>query len=238
MKAILAVDAGNSRIKWVRRRGDGPWEDHAAVTVQDELQPLAEAAAEVDEAWIINVGGAEQEERIKGALAACPSQRWIQAQAEAGGVRNSYARPERLGADRWCALLGLRALAPQGGTVVLLGTATTIDCLGADGVHRGGLILPGRRAMLAALGSSTPLRIDADLLMRPVAELDDTETALYEGAAAATAGAVLEHVRARGLEQAPIVLAGGDAGAWIEDRLPACRRAPDIIYNGMAAAVN
>lgn len=234
---VLAVDAGNTRIKWAWRRGAaGPWTEHGAAAADGPLDELAAAAAAAAEVWLCDVGGPERAARLAAALETKAPRR-IAAAAEAGGVRNGYARPERLGADRWCALLGLRALLPAGGTVALLGTAMTVDGLGADGRHLGGLILPGRRAMLAALAARTPLRLAEEIFDRPAAELDDTAAAVRAGVGAAAAGALREHLQARGLADAPVVLAGGDA-AWLAELLPAARLAPDIVFDGMAAAVN
>ncbi|MBF2735820.1 MAG: type III pantothenate kinase [Betaproteobacteria bacterium AqS2] len=236
---VLAVDAGNTRIKWAWRRGAAaPWTEHGAVATDGPLDPLAAAAASAAEVWLCDVGPKARAARLGAALGQAPSLRPIAAAAAAGGVRSGYARPELLGADRWCALLGLRALlGAAAGTVALAGTALTIDCLAADGRHLGGLILPGRRALLEALTAHTPLRLDAELFTRPAAELDDTAAAVRAGIGAAAAGAIKEHAAAQGLAEAPVVLAGGDA-PWLAALLPAARLEPDIVFAGMAAAVN
>lgn len=80
---------------------------------------------------------------------------WLHASAQACGVRNAYARPEQLGADRWAALIGARGLLASACLVVCAGTATTVDLLAADGEFRGGLIFPGFDLMRAALAGNT-----------------------------------------------------------------------------------
>ena len=67
------------------------------------------------------------------------------------GVTNSYKNPASLGADRWAALIAARARSPGAACVVDCGTALTIDALDANGVYRGGVILPGLALMRAAL---------------------------------------------------------------------------------------
>jgi type III pantothenate kinase len=75
--------------------------------------------------------------------------------AAAFGVRNAYAEPERMGADRWVAMIAARALTQQTCYVVDCGTAVTIDALAANGQHLGGVIVPGTRLMREALYRET-----------------------------------------------------------------------------------
>lgn len=54
--------------------------------------------------------------------------------------------PASVGADRVVNTLGTRCLYARNTVVVDLGTATTFDCITADGVFLGGVIAPGPRA--------------------------------------------------------------------------------------------
>ncbi|MCL7971092.1 MAG: type III pantothenate kinase [marine benthic group bacterium] len=54
--------------------------------------------------------------------------------------------PASVGADRIVNTLGTRCLYGRNTVVVDLGTATTFDCITADGVFMGGVIAPGPRA--------------------------------------------------------------------------------------------
>ena len=71
------------------------------------------------------------------------------------GMRTLYQDPNRLGADRWAGLIGARALSNTNTLVVNSGTATTIDLLGANGIHYGGWILPGLDLMQSSLQVNT-----------------------------------------------------------------------------------
>jgi type III pantothenate kinase len=105
---------------------------------------------------ICNVAGSEVATSISSLLAGRHSQvSFLHASAEACGVRNTYEHPRQLGADRWAALIGARALSDSACLVVCAGTATTVDLLDAAGVFRGGLILPGFDLMRAALARNT-----------------------------------------------------------------------------------
>ena len=80
---------------------------------------------------------------------------------EAAGVRNGYARPAQLGADRWAALVGAWNQERRPCLVVNAGTALTIDVLLEDperpghGYFAGGCILPGFDLMRGALNRHT-----------------------------------------------------------------------------------
>jgi len=81
--------------------------------------------------------------------------RWLVAEAQCCGVTNGYDEPERLGADRWAALIAAHHLHHGAALVVCCGTATTVDWLEADGRFRGGLILPGLTTMRESLVRAT-----------------------------------------------------------------------------------
>ena len=58
----------------------------------------------------------------------------VRAEAVRAGVRNGYREPGRLGVDRWCALMLRGRRCPGPALVVMVGTATTVDTLAADGL--------------------------------------------------------------------------------------------------------
>jgi type III pantothenate kinase len=156
---ILAIDCGNTRVKWgLRYQGDTEWQALGAV-------PLADIAL-LEQAWsslpaaarivIANVAGAAVQGALKALLQRFPVEpTWVRAQAQQCGVRNAYAEPAQLGADRWAALIGARHLHGGACLVVNAGTATTADMLSADGEFRGGVIIPGLDVMKRALAMNT-----------------------------------------------------------------------------------
>ena len=82
---------------------------------------------------------------------------WLQLNGDSpyAGMRSLYQEPGKLGADRWAAMVGARALSNKNTLIVNAGTATTIDLLGSNGVHYGGWILPGLGLMQESLHSKT-----------------------------------------------------------------------------------
>lgn len=156
--AILAVDCGNTRLKWGVCDHGGHWLARGTL-------PLAELAR-LDTEWaslpqpdaivVANVAGASVRlclEQALGRFGKVPF--WLTSQASQGGVANAYGDPAQLGVDRWASLIGARHLHPDDCLVVTAGTATTVDLLGADGVFRGGLVLPGVALMKWSLAQRT-----------------------------------------------------------------------------------
>jgi len=70
-------------------------------------------------------------------------------------VRLDVDEPASVGADRIANTLGTRCLYSRNTIVVDLGTATTFDCITADGVFLGGVIAPGPRAGIDRLHQFT-----------------------------------------------------------------------------------
>ena len=158
---IVAIDAGNTRIKWGVHDGS-VWLERGALPTS-EAASLTEVSFDWPEAARIvacNVAGESVEKAIENALCALSASRfapplWLRSSANQSGVHNSYEQPERLGADRWAALIGARAQRLTDCLVVCAGTATTVDWLDASGRFRGGLILPGVDLMRASLARNT-----------------------------------------------------------------------------------
>jgi len=152
---IVAIDAGNTRIKWGLFDGTR-WLARDALPTPDAEGLSAIVGDWPDDVRVVacSVAGEAVEHKIAAALAH-RQVHWLRSSAEACGVRNLYEQPGQLGADRWAALIGARGKATSDCLVVCAGTATTIDRLDAEGNFRGGVILPGFELMRAALASNT-----------------------------------------------------------------------------------
>ncbi len=158
---IIAIDAGNTRIKWGLHDGEA-WVERGALPT-GEVDKLAELAARWSASARVvacNVAGEAVERTLERALAprfAPPL--WLRSTPQQCGVRNGYEEHWRLGADRWAALIAARGQQMVKNTgdclVVCAGTATTVDWLDASGLFRGGLILPGIDLMRASLARNT-----------------------------------------------------------------------------------
>ena len=225
---ILAIDAGNSRIKWGYADGSGwlrrGWLPTAeAARLGDALRELPAPQTIV----VSNVAGAGVRDAITQALAIYDvTPLWVKGCAQQCGVRSSYADPAQLGADRWAGLIAawkLDARAGRACVVVNAGTTMTVDALSSEGVFLGGVIMPGVDLMRAALdrGTAQLKRQQGAFCYFP----DNTADAIMSGALNALAGAVERMCRylaqtAQHVENGrPLVVLSGGAAALIQPRL-------------------
>lgn len=108
-------------------------------------------------------------------------------------------RPGEVGADRLVNALAAARLYGTPAVVVDFGTATTLDCVAADGAYVGGAIAPGLELGLEALGARTAKLPRVELRAPDRAIGRDTVAAIQSGTVLgyqALAGGLLERVRA------------------------------------------
>jgi len=207
---ILAVDCGNSRLKWGLHENGG-WRKTGAVPVSEfgRLEKSWRRVVPADKVVVANVAGRSVRNRLETLFARrsmVPA--WVKAKRHECGVTNGYGRPDQLGPDRWAALIGAWSIFRGPCLVVTAGTATTVDVLRGDGQFVGGVILPGLDLMKRSLARST-----AELPLargRFSVEPRNTADAIETGCLLAQAGAI-ERVFATMEHGAACVLAGGAA---------------------------
>jgi type III pantothenate kinase len=218
---VLAIDAGNTRIKWGVHDGRG-WAMTGAVATADSASLAAgwHGASLARRAIASNVAGPEVAAHLARACAdrgiAFEVIRSVAAQC---GVTNAYADPAQLGTDRWAALVAARDIAADAVLVVMAGTALTIDALASGGRFMGGVIVPGPAMMRRSLDRGTAgLRL-TEGRFTPLPR--STPDAITSGAIQAAAGAVermAAAMRQSGVEPARLLLSGG-AAAELEPHL-------------------
>lgn len=238
---LLALDLGNSRFKWALTDGRAWMPGAARAYGVDFAAALAGAFGDMappQAAAFVSVTTPERAAALEQWLKA----RWgidvrrIRAATSALGVTNGYVDPERLGADRWAALIAARAHDPGAVCVVDAGTAVTVDALDARGVFRGGVILPGLALQRAALQHGTAsvgvaAGPDGGCLAR------DTAAAVAGGTLYGLAGAVdrVLDEQAQVLSATPVVLVTGGDGARLAPLLRhAAELQPDLVLRGVA----
>ena len=235
---ILAIDAGNSRVKWGWHDGQG-WSSIANVSLiefaasSDHINPFSATHENPARILISNVAGVGAQQLIvnwTSIFEATPE--WVHGARELCGVRSSYERPELLGPDRWAALIAARAFEPERACLVVnAGTCTTVDRLTAQGEFTGGLILPGIDLMRFVLHEHTgrlPVQ-EGHFVKMPRNTVDAIET----GCRHAQAGAVERMHRAMGAEGACLV-SGGGGPALIERLDLPCRYVENLVLEGLA----
>ncbi len=198
--AFLAIDIGNTRLKWALYGAPRPGAAllaHGAVFLEaiDDLSERDWRGLPAPSSMLgSDVAGEGIRRRTEAQLEIWDVEpRWVVSSASACGVTNGYDHPNRLGVDRWVALIGARQRILERGPakpvlVVMVGTAVTVDALDTEGRFLGGLILPGFGLMLRALEMGTAG------LKAPTGEAvefpTNTSDALMSGGADAIAGAV------------------------------------------------
>jgi len=243
---FLAIDVGNTRLKWalyqtphrqapllaqgaeflenIDKLADGAW---AALTPPDRMlgcivagDALKRRVQEQMEIWAVEP-------------------RWVVSRAAEAGLTNGYDVPSRLGADRWVAMIGAwhRSLA-QGPArpmvVVMVGTAVTVEAIDAGGKFLGGLILPGHGIMLRALESGTAgLHVPTgDVCEFPT----NTSDALTSGGTYAIAGAVermVQHVRSHCGAEPKCVMTGGAGWKMAPSMSVQFELVDNLIFDGL-----
>lgn len=238
----LLLDLGNTRVKWACQQSDEGWLSQGALG-WDESTVAALAGAWADlprPATVIaaSVVDRAREERVTVAaeLAFGRQVHWLRTPAQACGVRNAYARPQRLGVDRFLAMVAARADDPAPYVLAGVGTALTLDALDAEGRHLGGLIAPGPQLMQQSLlGATAQVRPER---MGAIVELaDNTADAVTSGCWLATA-ALIERFASRAatrLGGAPVLrLGGGDAERVMPLLTTPARLTRDAVLRGLA----
>jgi len=235
---ILAIDAGNSRVKWGWHDGTS-WSGIANVSLiefaasSDHVNPFSATHENPSRIVVSNVAGEGAHQLIvnwTSIFDAAPE--WVHGVRELCGVRNLYDQPEVLGPDRWAALIAARVLEPRRSCLVVnSGTCTTVDMLSAKGEFTGGLILPGIDLMRFVLHEHTgrlPLQ-EGKYITAPRTTIDAIET----GCRHAQAGAVERMYRVLGGDSACLISGGGGPSLIARLDLP-CRYVENLVLEGLA----
>lgn len=228
---MLAIDCGNTRLKWGVFVGEHLTDSGAL--------PLAELGALPESLpnplprtiAVSNVAGEAAATALRKALEGRGRRiLWVRAQREQCGVGNTYSKFEQLGADRWAALIGARSLRRGPSLVVMAGTATTVDFLDAGGVFQGGLILPGLDLMRRALARNAAQL--EELTGEFVEQPRNTADAIASGCLTAQLGAIERVLRAAPADT-HCLLSGG-SGQPLFDRLEGAKRLePHLVLIGL-----
>jgi type III pantothenate kinase len=269
---LLALDLGNSRIKWCvfnkqvpKGRGYFPTEqfrssedDHSVLELNNsggenatQMSPgnalstkeLMNLMGSVTHLALCSVAGRSVEQALLshlyglGLASSIPVFRVVSSK-QACGVINHYDQPERLGADRWAALIAARAWSVSPLVVVMAGTATTVDSLKIEGHFLGGTILPGVRLMPKSLYERTANITEGD---GSWAEFPtNTADAVASGVLAATAGAIAGMIHnLQQIQKQPVqLLVSGGNSPLLLPRLSALGFSPhyerDLVLQGIA----
>ena len=117
--SFLAIDVGNTRLKWALYADAAPGAAllHQGAVFLETIDSLAEGdwrdLPAPDTMLGCVVAGEAVRRRVEEQMEAWDfAPRWVVPSAGEAGISSGYEHPNRLGADRWVALVGARARVP------------------------------------------------------------------------------------------------------------------------------
>ena len=160
---------------------------------------------------------------------------------KAAGVTVGYQEPWRLGVDRFAAMVGAHHLFKGVPLLVVgIGTALTIDLVGARGRHFGGAIIPAPQLMVASLLRQTSgirRRAQGATTGIPGLFARSTRDAITQGARYAAA-AIIDRAVAEATSPAgttPLVVMTGGQGPLVRPLVKShCVGVADLTLRGLA----
>ena len=194
----LLVDIGNTRLKWAVLQDGGLISGHALINQQITRHELIKTWNMPMTPERLAIACVSREPLLalvqSVAIALWPAIEIIhvKSQAHSFGVYNAYQQPEKLGVDRWLALVAVRNHYQLPAFIVDCGTAITVDLIDAEGKHQGGLISPGLTLMKKSLAAGTEA-LQYHETHYDFGPADFTEAAIYSGTMAAAVG-LIEYV--------------------------------------------
>ena len=172
----LYIDIGNSAIKW--RTSD------SKVFFEDIENFSITALNQSSTAWLSAVAHSDIVQNITTHFEII---NFIKPQKIFGNLILSYDDPSILGADRFSAMLGAINHFPNNPLLVIdIGSAITFDAIDKNGLHHGGLIMPGIKALR---GSFEKFKT-SDLSISLKGYANNTDDAWKQGTYAMIIGAI------------------------------------------------
>lgn len=243
----LLIDIGNTRVKWALST------EGLLTATTGQLAYHGIAASDLcGEMW----GNLDRPDRIvvscvaqnmiREEIATWTDARWnlkaefITSAAAGWGIVNAYRTPESLGVDRWLGLIAARKKWNSKNVFVAdCGTAVTIDVLSREGIHLGGLIVPGLSMMRQSLIQGTAIEVTTSptTASNHVLFASDTASAVMGGTLYTLVSVLDRTVRDVGLElgQSIIpVITGGDAEELRSLLSTKFLVAPELVLEGLA----
>ena len=204
--AHLLLDIGNTRIK-------SAWFDQklSKMRIYSDINDLIHQVGikKPQDIWISSVRNQQKNQIF---IDQC-IQYWqiephfLSTQPHQLGVTNGYFDYRKLGVDRWLAILAAWQIYQTAFLVVDCGSAVTLDVVNAQGIHQGGLILPGLSLMQQSLLKQTDLNFNQQPIFNELAQ--KTEIGIYSGCIQAIIGIIERVNRLNPIHK--MILCGGDA---------------------------
>ena len=180
-QSSLFIDIGNSSVKW--RTRDSEVFTQSVDIFSSKLLPEAELA------WVSAVAHPNILQAIK---AQFTNVKLVEPLKQYGRLTLTYDDPSKLGVDRFLAMLGALEGFPDIPLLVIdAGSAVTFDVIDNNGMHQGGLIMPG----IKALRQSFPKFSTGDLSLKSSFLKNSTKGAWQSGTHAMLVSAINSQIQ-------------------------------------------
>ena len=154
----IYIDIGNSAVKWRTIESD--------VYSKNVDEFLTSTLPQANSAWVSAVANLDIVEDIKSLF---KEFHLVDSQKKCNNLVVAYDDPSSLGSDRFFAMLGaMNQFSKKPLLVIDIGSAMTFDVIDRDGIHQGGLIMPGLGALRISFSKfeTTDLTTNIDGLAR------------------------------------------------------------------------
>jgi type III pantothenate kinase len=154
----IYIDIGNSAVKWRTLESD--------VYSKNVDEFLTSILPQADSAWVSAVANLDIVEDLKSLF---KEFHLVHSQKKCNNLVVAYDDPLSLGSDRFFAMLGaMNQFSKKPLLVIDIGSAMTFDVINGDGIHQGGLIMPGLRVLRKSFSKfeTTDLTTNIDGLAR------------------------------------------------------------------------
>jgi type III pantothenate kinase len=252
---LLALDIGNTNVTLGLFRAGALIGTRRTVTnprsTADELELLLSGLLQLDGLTLADIGAISLASVVPAltatleAVADRRGQTLVIASAGSVPVAVRVDRPDEVGADRLVNVLAAARLHGTPAIVLDLGTATTFDCVAADGAYVGGAIAPGLELGMEALAARTAKLPRIELRAPDRAIGRNTIQAMQSGTVLgyqALAAGLLDRIRAELAEANAVspsavrtILTGGlSAAPWARGVRGIDAIDPDLTLKGLA----
>lgn len=237
---ILEIDVGNSRSKWRMVEGDGVVLQRGVATGGPDLNVVIGTPSRIR---VVSVRGEAFNQQLMELLlikwGVTPE--FGLAAVSCANVINGYTEPEKLGVDRWLAVISAYNDCRKACCVIDAGSAITLDSVTYDGHHSGGFIVPGLDLQRRALLAGTRIELVVTARWEQVSVGVSTMDAIHNGILSMVVDWLVREVANLDVQASSVVyLTGGDAALLSKQLL---RRniphtvVPDLVLDGLKFAL-
>lgn len=218
MPPDFVVDVGNTRIKW-GRCAPNKVDDIVALPLVDPAAWQAQLerwAVKPGHVWAVTGVHPERRDFLANWLIEHGQKVRLIQLAQQLPLSMKVERPDQVGIDRLLNAVAVNQRRKTGESAIVVdaGSAATVDWIDADGVFRGGAIMPGFRTMGQSLNNYTALLPLVEIANpKPSIPGTSTRSAIEAGVVCAVAGGVrmfVERIRAEMNVQGEVYVTGGD----------------------------